>query len=59
MTDNTTTLEADLEYAERMVTKGFSTPEQAAKICGVKLSDLMSRLGRMEDRLRAQRLSVQ
>ena len=56
MTNNMTTLEADLEYAERMVTKGFSTPEQAAKICGVKLQDLLERLGRMEDRLRAQRL---
>jgi hypothetical protein len=40
-----------------MVTKGFSTPEQAAKICGIKLQDLLGRLGQMEDRLRAPRLA--
>lgn len=37
-------LEAELEYAEKMVKQGFATPEQAAHICGVKLVDLKKRL---------------
>ena len=44
MMNNTSALEADLDYAERMVRKGFGTPEQAAHICGVKLTDLLARL---------------
>ena len=44
MIDNVTALEANLEYAERMVRKGYGTPEQAAQICGVKLEDLHARL---------------
>ena len=44
MINSTTALEADLDYAERMVRKGFGTPEQAAHICGVKLQDLLARL---------------
>ena len=44
MMNNTSALEADLDYAERMVRKGFGTPEQAAHICGVQLSDLLARL---------------
>lgn len=44
MIDATTALDADLDYAERMVRKGFGTPEQAAQVCGVRLSDLQARL---------------
>ena len=44
MIDSITALEADLDYAERMVRKGFGTPEQAAHICGIKLQDLLVRL---------------
>lgn len=40
------TLEADLDYAERMVRKGFGTAEQAAQVCGVRLADLKARLAR-------------
>jgi hypothetical protein len=44
MIDSTTALEANLEYAERMVRKGYGTPEQAAQICGVSLDVLRARL---------------
>ena len=44
MIDSTTCLEASLDYAERMVRKGFGTPEQAAQVCGVNLADLQARL---------------
>jgi hypothetical protein len=44
MIDNTTCLEASLDYAERMVRKGFGTPEQAAQVCGISLADLHARL---------------
>jgi len=44
MKDNTSVLEADLDYAERMVRTGFGTPEQAAQTCGIRLSDLQARL---------------
>ena len=44
MIDNTTALEASLDYAERMVRKGFGTPEQAAQVCGVNLEALRARL---------------
>jgi hypothetical protein len=40
------TIEADLDYAERIVRKGFGTPEQAAEMCGVPLTDLQGRLAR-------------
>jgi len=46
MMNNTSTLEADLDYAERMVRKGFGTAEQAAQVCGVCLADLQARLAR-------------
>lgn len=46
MIDATTALDADLDYAERMVRKGYGTPEQAAQVCGVRLSDLQARLAR-------------
>lgn len=46
MKDNLTVLEADLEYAERMVRTGFGTPEQAAQTCGVSVDDLRKRLAR-------------
>ena len=46
MKDNLSVLEADLDYAERMVRTGFGTAEQAAQTCGVKLSDLQARLAR-------------
>ena len=46
MIDNITALEANLDYAERMVRKGFGTPEQAAQVCGVNLMDLVARLAR-------------
>lgn len=48
MVNSTTALEADLDYAERMVRKGYGTPEQAARICGVKLQDLLARLGEQQ-----------
>ena len=44
MKDNTSVLEADLDYAERMVRTGFGSPEQAAQTCGIRLSDLQARL---------------
>lgn len=44
MIDSTTALEANLDYAERMVRKGYGTPEQAVQICGVRIEDLLSRL---------------
>ena len=44
MIDSITALEANLEYAERMVRKGFGTPEQAAQVCGINLADLLARL---------------
>ena len=46
MKDNLSVLEADLDYAERIVRTGFGTPEQAAQTCGVRLSDLLARLAR-------------
>ena len=46
MKDNTSVLEADLEYAARMVLTGYGTPEQAAQTCGVRLSDLQEHLAR-------------
>ena len=42
--DPVKTIEADLDYAERIVRKGFGTPEQAAEMCGVPLADLQARL---------------
>jgi hypothetical protein len=42
--DPVNTMEADLDYAERIVRKGFATPEQAAELCGVALADLQARL---------------
>jgi hypothetical protein len=44
MIDSITNLEASLDYAERMVRKGFGTPEQAAQICGINLAELLARL---------------
>jgi hypothetical protein len=38
------TVEAALDFAERIVRKGFGTPEQAAEMCGVALADLQLRL---------------
>ena len=46
MKDNLDVLEADLDYAERMVRTGFGTPEQAAQTCGVSVADLRKRLAR-------------
>ena len=46
MKDNLDVLEADLDYAERMVRTGFGTPEQAAQTCGVNVDDLRKRLAR-------------
>jgi hypothetical protein len=46
MKDNTSVLEADLDYAARMVIKGYGTAEQAAQACGVRLSDVQARLAR-------------
>jgi hypothetical protein len=46
MTNSTRGPEGDLDFAERMVRKGFGTPEQAAQVCGVSLADLQARLGR-------------
>lgn len=44
MTNSTSALEADLDFAERMVRKGYGTAEQAAQVCSVRLADLQSRL---------------
>ena len=46
MKDSMSVLEADLDYAERMVRTGCGTPEQAAQTCGIKLTDLQARLAR-------------
>jgi hypothetical protein len=46
MTDSTRGPEGDLDFAERMVRKGFGSAEQAAQVCGVRLADLQARLGR-------------
>ena len=46
MRDTTSVLEADLDYAARMVLKGFGTVEQAAQACGVRVSDLQARVAR-------------
>jgi len=46
MRDTMSVLEADLDYAARMVMKGFGTLEQAAQACGVRLSDLQERVAR-------------
>lgn len=50
MIDSTTALEADLDYAERMVREGYGTPEQAAQVCGVRLQDLLARLAQQAQR---------
>ena len=42
--DPVQTVEAALEYAERIVRKGFGTPEEAAELCGVALPELKARL---------------
>jgi hypothetical protein len=44
MKDSLSVIEADLDYAERMVRKGFGNAEQAAQTCGVRLADLLARL---------------
>lgn len=44
MTDTTSALQASLDFAERMVRKGYGTPEQAALVCGVNPPDLQARL---------------
>ena len=44
MKDNTSVMEAELDYAERMVRKGYATAEHAAQACGVRLADLQTRL---------------
>ena len=35
---------AELDYAERIVRKGFGTPEEAAELCRVPLETLQARL---------------
>ena len=44
MKDNDTVLQAELEYAVKMVRAGYANAEQASRVCGVKLSDLQDRL---------------
>lgn len=44
MKDATAVLEAELDYAVRMVRNGYSTAEVAARVCGVKLRDVKERL---------------
>ena len=44
MKDATAVLEAELDYAVRMVRNGYATPEQAARVCGVRLKDVKERL---------------
>ncbi len=46
MTDNAVAFDADLDYAVRMVLKGYGTPAQAAQVCGVRQSDIEARLAR-------------
>ena len=44
MKDSLSVIEADLDYAERMVRAGCGNAEQAAQTCGVRLADLLARL---------------
>ena len=44
MKDTESVLEADLDYAVRMVQSGCATLEQAAQTCGVRLEDVQERL---------------
>ena len=41
---NDNTIEVEFDYAERMVRTGFATAAEAARICGIPLADLQSRL---------------
>jgi len=54
MKDNETVLEAELEYAVKMVRAGYASAEQAARVCGVKLSDVEARLAVLPSRNRVQ-----
>jgi hypothetical protein len=47
VTNNESVLEANLQYAVRMVRAGFVTPEQAAQTCGVSVAELYARLNRV------------
>lgn len=44
MKDNQSVLEAELEYAVKIVRAGYANAEQAARMCGVRLTDLQARL---------------
>ena len=44
MKDAPTVVEAELDYAVRMVRHGYATAEVAARVCGVKLRDVNERL---------------
>ena len=45
MKDSCSTVAADMEYAVRMVESHYASVEDAARTCGVKVEDLMKRLG--------------
>ncbi len=46
MKNSIAVIEAEFDYAIRMVRTGYATPEQAAHVCGLRLSDLNERLAR-------------
>lgn len=50
MKDNLSVLEADLDYATRMVLRGFGTVEQAALACGVRIDELQARVAQERNR---------
>ena len=55
MSNNTSVLEVDLDYAVRMVLTGCGPPAQAAQVCGVNLADLQARLDRPPSAVQAGR----
>ena len=41
---NTSTLEIEIRYALRMISAGFATEADAARLCGVPLATLQARI---------------
>ena len=54
MKDNETVLEAELEYAVKMVRAGYASVDQAARVCGVQPGDLQARLAAITPQTGAQ-----
>jgi len=44
MKNASSVMEAELDYAVRMVRHGYATAEVAARVCGVRLCDVKDRL---------------